>query len=337
MARDRVEERARRASSTSRRSRSANQRVDGRLDLLPVLQRREPRDGCRDVHVVRLLGLPQVRHEPRREDAVAQPQPRQPRPLREGAQDGQVVVHEHPVGHRPLQPRELDVGLVDDDEQRQAEQRGQVAGRQQAAVRVVRRREEQQLGARGVACRRPREIACTSTWKLSRRGARTTGAPDSPASKPYIPNVGGQSTIASPGPTMMRVSRSISSSAPCPGRMFSAGHARVVGQRRPQLALFRVGVDVQEGMFGERLAHGRVRAVWVLVRIELDDVARLAAQLLAQHLERQDGRVRLHRPDVGQEQALDSRHASASMPPLRLARAGAAYARMRSPSAGVRA
>ena len=57
--------------------------------------------------------------------------------------------------HRLLQPGELDIGFVQHDDQRQIEQPPQVVGREQTAVGVVGRGEEEEFGVsvvRGACC-----------------------------------------------------------------------------------------------------------------------------------------------------------------------------------------
>ena len=57
--------------------------------------------------------------------------------------------------------------------------------------------------------------------------------------------------------------------------MISAGTPTYSANAARGLALLRVRVNVQKRMLREHLAHGRVRAVRVLVRIELHDIPKV--------------------------------------------------------------
>ena len=82
--------------------------------------------------------------------------------------------------------------------------------------------------------------------------------------------------------------------------------AHIRAQRRAQVTLLRIRVDVVERKGRQRLAHSRRGAIRVFVGVQLDDLLGPAAQLLAQHLEGQDGRVLLKSRHIGPQQVLEA-------------------------------
>ena len=133
-------------------------------------------------------------------------------------------------------------------------------------------------------------------------GAARTRAPATSAENGYIPNVGGQSMIASPGVTTARRIRSIRSSLPSPQTMPSARRPRYAASafarragRGPGRCDSRARRDRRERL--------RRRPVRILVPVELQDSVRRDAEARRQHVRRLDRHVAGEFEQVGPDQA----------------------------------
>ena len=84
-------------------------------------------------------------------------------------------------------------------------------------------------------------------------------------------------------------------------------HTGIIGERRAQLAVLRVGINVREGQIGKGSAHTWGRPVWILVGVQLDDLIRPAPEPLREHLEWKYGRIRLQSGYVASHSGLTVR------------------------------
>mmetsp|Transcript_11593 Transcript_11593/g.32619 ORF Transcript_11593/g.32619 Transcript_11593/m.32619 type:complete len:348 (-) Transcript_11593:386-1429(-) len=123
----------------------ADEGVPHGINVVHVGQRRDGGHLGGHAHIVRLLGPPQVVDHVRRERTVAHPQSGQRSALTECAQDHQIISILHPV-HPRLLLRKLNVRLIQDHQHWQLQKLHKLGLADHSTVRVVRRRQKQDLG-----------------------------------------------------------------------------------------------------------------------------------------------------------------------------------------------
>ena len=255
------------------------------------VDRRPHRDLGRQVDVVGLLDAQQHRRQVGVEDAVARPQPGQPRPLAERAEDDQARVVAEALQRR--RAGVLAVGLVDGDRRAAVQQRRQLVVAERRAAGVVGRGQDHQrrLGPDGGQHRLHVDAEVGPPLHLV-EGDRRHVAEEA------VHAEGRRATHHALPRPHQRPHRQLDQLVrPRPRHDPLRRHAGVARQRRPQVELQRVGVDRPAPVFGHGALHGVARAERVLVGVELEHVGHVHARPRRQLV---DGRHRLVAGQGGQ-------------------------------------